>query len=204
MRGLDIPEDSKLKSWREIFVSWFDELEKVVKLSDGNDAPYVHAEHGSTHHFGVSASKAGLGTIREVYGKRNDHNARLDLCLISESALDIVESKWIEFDCSKSIPYNSIISGIERACSDVVSYENNNSLFNSKDRIVRRSGVLFISPYFKDDDVNMLKIKESIDYINYNIKYDILAWSFPIRARGLKYWGRVYPGTIAVVRCIEK
>ena len=204
MQGLDIPEDSKLKSWREIFVSWFDELEKVVKLSDGHDAPYVHAEHGSTHHFGVSASKAGLGTIREVYGKRNDHNARLDLCLISENSLDIVESKWIEFDCSKPIPHNSIISGIERACSDAVSYKNNNSLFNSKDRIIRRSGVLFISLYFKDDDVNMLNIKESIDYINYNIKYDILAWSFPVSARGLKYWGRVYPGTIAVVRCIEK
>ena len=202
MQGLDIAKTSELDDWRNIFECWFDELEKVVELCEGNDAPYVHAEHESTHHFGVSASKAGLGTVRELIGTRNGGNARLDLCLVSENSLDIVEAKWIEFDCSKKIPYNSIVSGMDNACNDASSYENIHSLFHSKEKTYRRSGIFFISPYFKGE-INMSKIDALINYLSSELKYDVLAWSFPIKARKLKYWGRTYPGTVAVVRCNE-
>lgn len=200
MQGLDIGESSSLADWRSIFECWFDELERVVELCEGNDAPYVHAEHGSTHHFGVSASKSGLSTVRELMGTRNDGKARLDLCIVSERSLDIVEAKWIEFDCSKVIPKNRIDSGLDSACKDALSYENKNLLFNSKEKINRRSGILFISPYFKGD-VDLSKLEELVNYISSNLNYDVLAWSFPSNARKLRYWERTYPGTIALARC---
>ena len=199
MQNIRIATNSKLKDWEHIFKCWQEELETVIELCDGNDAPYLHAEHGSTHHFGVSASKCGFGTIREVIGKRQGGNARLDLCLISTKIIDIIEAKWLEFDCTKVYPLGRIRSLLNKACSDAASYENNHSLFQSKDKTFRRSGVLFISPYFKHD-INHSRIKRLIDDISSSLNPDILAYSFPKKAEKIRYWKRIYPGTIAIVR----
>lgn len=200
MQGIQIAEKSKLDDWKHIFKYWHEELDTVIELCDGLDAPYIHAEHGSTHHFGVSASKCGLGTIREVIGKRNGGDARLDLCVVSNTTVDIIEAKWLEFECKGESPIDKISNYLNNACDDAGSYKNSHSLFKSKGKIFRRSGILFISPYFKDE-INRAAVNNLIDDISSSLNPDVLVWSFPERAENLRYWERTYPGTIAVARC---
>lgn len=125
MNGLGVINKNKLEGWEEIFQCWEKELIDIVNLTSGFDAPYVHAEHGNTHLFGVSAAKAGYATMREVIGNRNGSSARLDIVLISENYLDIVEAKWLEFNPILKSPIPRISDKVKSACEDALSYKNN-------------------------------------------------------------------------------
>ncbi len=204
MYGLIIPDISNLKDWRIIFDNWFKEIETILELSNGTESPYIHAEHGNINLFSVSASKAGFGTILELLGgNREEHNARLDLCIIGKNNLDIIEAKWLEFECSNYIPKEKIINIFRRALNDAKNYQNKNPIFIDRKKEIRKIGILFLSPYF-ENTVNFKKAEQLIDLFSKSddINYDLLAWSFPAKALHLKYWNRFYPGTIFIAKKI--
>ena len=201
MHGLTISSDSALKDWEQIFQRWDAELQRSVILTGGTDAPYIHTEHGNTHHFGVSASIAGYTTLREVIGeRRGSKGGRLDLCIVSENSIDIVEAKHMEIRSTKRIQYGGIKEQLEHALTDARSYENQHELFSSSAKNLRRVGILFITPYFPDV-FDGAYVDSVLDFIKEEIKPEILAWSFPLASRNLKYWERLYPGVIALVKC---
>ena len=206
MNGIEISNKSNLDGWEVIFECWENEIQRSVHLTSGNDAPFVHAEHGNTHIFGVSASIAGFATIREVIGKRNGNPARLDLCMVSEKYLDIVEAKWLEFNLSDFFPKERIFDQVKGACNDAKIYTNTEKLFHNEEnkKIIRRTGITFITPHFqKDKSFSRELIASTLNNIRQNIKPDILAWSFPVATREMHYWQRVYPGVIAVVTSVK-
>jgi hypothetical protein len=178
MNGIEILNENYLDGWEEIFECWESEIQRSVHLTSGNDAPFVHAEQGNTHIFGVSASIAGFATIREVIGKRNGRPARLDLCLVSEKYLDIVEAKWLEFDLSDSFPKERISDQVKGACNDAKTYTNTEKLFRNEEnkKIIRRTGITFITPHFQNDKLfNQQIIISTLEDIRQKIKPDILS-----------------------------
>jgi hypothetical protein len=204
MNGIEISEKDKLQGWDSIFKRWIHELDNVLELTSGLEAPYVHGEHGNTHHFGVSAAMEGYATIREVMGKRNDLAARLDLVLVSENYLDIIESKWWEFSLLTT-PSRSIIQDkVKNSCSDARSYTNSERLFIGTEKKKRRVGITFFTPHYAENELfNEESISELLTFIKQSTSPDILAWSFPEKSRSLSYWHRKYPGVIAVVKLVE-
>jgi hypothetical protein len=204
MNGIEIAENRKLEGWERIFKRWIFELDKSLDLTNGVEAPYVHAEHGNTHHLGVSAAMEGYATIREVIGNRNESPARLDLVFVSEKHLDIVECKWWEFSIL-NLPSKSIIKDkMKSACSDAMSYTNKEKLFTETQKRIRRVGVTFFTPHYSEGEVfNEKQASELISFIDDTVSPDILAWSFPDKSREMKYWQRKYPGVIAVVKLAE-
>ncbi|AMC36487.1 hypothetical protein VN23_18790 [Janthinobacterium sp. B9-8] len=204
MHGIEMLKSEKLDDWEGIFERWIQELDKILEITDGLEAPYVHCEHGNTHHFGVSAAMEGYATIREVMGKRNDFSARLDLALVSDRYLDIVESKWWEFSLLR-LPSKSIIKDkMSNACADAQSYSSNEKLFSGIEKTIRRIGIAFFTPhYLEGESFDEVRVSELISFIKLSVCPDIIAWSFPEKSRNLEYWHRKYPGVIAVVKLNE-
>ncbi|MGJ0486020.1 MAG: hypothetical protein ACR65R_16010 [Methylomicrobium sp.] len=204
MNGIEITNNGKLEGWERIFKRWIFELDKSLDLTNGVEAPYVHAEHGNTHHLGVSAAMEGYATIREVIGNRGDSLARLDLVFVSEKYLDIVECKWREFSIL-NLPSKSLIEDkVNSACSDAKSYTNKEKLFTETKKKIRRVGVTFFTPHYTEEEAfNEKQASELISFIDNTVTPDILAWSFPDKSREMKYWHRKYPGVIAVVKLAE-
>lgn len=199
MQGLWIADGSPLQRWKDIIEQWQKEIVGGLMLTNGLESAYVHAEHGNTHLFGVSASKVGYVTIREVIGTRNGNVARLDLALVTQRHLDLVESKWFEYAVDTD-PESKIAQQISAACGDAATYSNQERLYRCGNRSELRIGLTFCVPYsigstmFLDEDLQCLLGKVHAH------SPDLIAWSFPSESLSLSYWGRSYPGVVAIAK----
>lgn len=201
MNGIEIVKSEKLEDWEAILKRWIDELDRTLELTAGLEAPYVHGEHGNTHHFAVSAAIEGYACIREVMGKRNGHPARLDLALVSKRYLDIVESKWWEFNLLSLPSALNISEKVKNSCSDALSYSNDEGLYFDTDKEIRRIGITFFTPHYAESEsFDESRVSDLLLFIKSAASPDILAWSFPLKTRRMKYWHRRYPGVIAVIK----
>lgn len=171
-------------------------------MTNALDVAYVHAEHGNSTQFAISASAVGYVAFREILGgNRGYRGARLDLCLVSDLTIDLIEAKYVEFDFEHIEKRRIISSKLNSALNEVRGYSNSNSQLFNLNRNVRRVGVSFVSPFYglkSHFDEN--KVYDLLSYIREEIQPDVLSWSFPHQARNLAYWNRVHPGTILVAK----
>lgn len=198
LNGFEVSGNGSLENWRKIFECWQSELIRTLNIADGLDAAFLHAEHGNTHLFAVSASLAGYGTIREVIGRRQKGDARLDLCLISSDFVELIEAKWLEFDICSTSDRPRILTKMREALNDVGKYFNNHGLFTLGPKSVRRIGISFVVPHCSSTPFEEVQVNSLLEYIRGKMAPDLMAWSFPLEARNLSYWERIYPGVIVV------
>lgn len=202
MKGLEISKTANLQNWKAIFECWHAEIDKITIATSGIDAPYVHSEAGNVICLSSAASIAGNATICEAIGYRKTEKGRSggrnDLCIISESYLDLVEAKYCEFNPRTQWILN-VKQHIKIACRDAGNYQND-SLFSIRDK-KRRIGLTFLSIHFNEHEVHTIidSIGNILAEIRSEISPDILAWSFPEITRNMKYFGRIHPGVIAIV-----
>lgn len=203
MYALELKNATSISGWESIFKNWHTQIQTAFDLSNGLDSPFIHAEHGNTHILGVAAALAGYGTIREVIGRRNNHDARLDLCLISAGKIDLVEAKWMEFDGKNYSKYKQIGSQLESALTDVSTYQNSHPLY-ANTITKRKIGVAFVVPYFSPGCFDKNDLERILRHIRSEIAPDAMAWAFPDTNRNIKYWGRDYPGVVALASVLVK
>lgn len=205
MNKIEISDSSPLVDWTPIFEAWINEIDKSIINSSGLEAAYVHAEQANITLFSHAALNCGLSVILELLGgKRSDRSdARLDLCIFSRDTIDLVESKFAEFEI-ESHPRPTILkSRIDRALDEVARYENNSSRIFSSGRKIRRVGLCFISPFTnKEDFIDNSNLDRLLTYIRDYIQPDAIAWTFPESAKGFKYWGRTHPGVIVFAKAL--
>ena len=200
----EVLNSESLGGWEKIFPCWFNELDRTLGLTRGQDAQYVHAEHGNIHLFAIAANIAGYATLREVIGGRDgaSRGGRLDLCLVSEQFLDLVEAKWLDFDLL-SPRLDDISVAVQSANKDVGIYRSDGELFKSANKTTRRSGITFLTPHLKlkpEEEFDANKISSLVNEIKILVQPDILAWSFPEKAAKLHYWNKYWPGVIAIIK----
>ena len=189
MNGIEIGSSQTLVDWKPILERWINELERMLELTHGLEAPYVHAEHGNTHHLAVSAAIEGYACIREVMGNRNGHSARLDLVLISDRYVDMVECKWWEFSLFGLPAASGISDKVKEACIDAMSYSNGSRMYSESGKELRRIGVAFFTPHYSENDsFSESKAQDAISLIKSAVSPDAIAWSFPPKTREMKYW----------------
>ena len=200
MNDIEIPEHSRLKDWRALLECWQATLAQILAHTHGEDAPYMHGEHGNNHLLAAAASRVpGMSSMREMIGYRHARQGRLDICLLSDARLDLVESKYHEFNLGRGIAHQNIERALQLARADALSYRNEHGLFTSERKSVRRIGIAFIVPYFRDRDHDVEALAELVDFIRTKVPHDALACSFPQTARALRYsGGRLHSGVIAI------
>lgn len=207
MEGVYLTADSKLEHWEILCRYWITNFHNFCRKANFGDSPHVYLEDGNTHHLSVAASQAGYATMREIYGKRNDGNARLDLCLFKSDTSELVEAKWFEFNLAGNYSVKSVFAKLDDACREVIGFTNDiSSLFDSSTRILRRTGILFVTPY-ADPASFVSKINDLIVQTksSSDLSYDVMSFCFPEKMQTFKtYYGeRIYPGVILLARSVS-
>jgi hypothetical protein len=131
---------------------------------------------------------------------------RLDGCFIGPASVDLVEAKAKEFPIQ---PGGRLLDGhfsgcrrlMDDALHDSMRYFSRHDLFDASPLPKRRVGVAFYYGYFPGGygvDAHCLSA-----YLAKlcTIEHDVMAWTFPGQARGLRYHGdRIYPGVVMLGR----
>ena len=211
--GIEMRDSQRLQGWEPILERWHKELERMVQLTGGLDAPYAQLERGNAHHLGVCAAIEGYACIREVIGGETGSSAgRLDLALISDKRIDLVECKWDEFRFQEPPTAGNIKKTIESACKKAKEWTSvHTPLYSESEsgRETRRIGVVFFTPYYYGHNSSFAsKVEGAISFIKSASSPDAIAWSFPLKTREMAYFQnsrdvRRYPGVIAVVKLAQ-
>lgn len=201
MHDIRIRSGSPLADWEAIFRAWHETLQTVLAHTGGRDAPYMHGEHGNSHLLASAVSRMpGMSSMREMLGHRSARGGRLDMCFLSDARMDLVEAKYDEFDLDKRWDPKRLAGALGAACGDAVTYANRHALFTTPDKAVRRIGVAYVAPYFSSLKFDERRLDALIEAVLNDTPHDIVAWSFPERARGLLYSNneRLHAGVIVV------
>ena len=203
--GFEAELGASLGDWEPLVGQWQAVIERAVDRCQWMDAPFVHAEHGNMHALMVGAEMAGWTTMREMIGNRDDAQGplgRLDGCFIGQTSVDLVEAKAKEFPIQ---PGGQLLGGdfnecrkfMDDALRDSMRYFNRHDLFKPFPLPKRRVGVAFFYGYFKGSSgVDAHCLPAYLAKLR-TIEHDVMAWTFPGEARGLRYHGdRVYPGVV--------
>lgn len=203
--GLSASPSEPLRDWEPIARHWHARTARLLQQCGGVDAPFVHAEHGNMHNFLLAAELSGTATLREVIGSRGQSGGRLDAVLLHDGRRDFIEAKFAEFRLNADgSPSPGALAKCERHLSDaqeqVRVWWNEHPMYLDTRLSERRIALLFVAahlPNFSEEgDVRLTRYVDAMR----TIRHDFLTWSFPGSARMFSYWGRHYPGVIALAR----
>jgi hypothetical protein len=206
--GFECQSASVLADWRSIAERWDAGLERTVARCGGHDAPFCHSEDGNMHALMAGAEMAGWSTLREVSGNRGDAESGagyLDGCFVGDASIDLVEAKHLEFKVSaagelRNSDFAKLQNRMRGAANDADVYFNRHKMFAPSALPKRRIGVLFCSGHLEEDSMSGSPWLESYLAKLREIDHDVMTWSFPSSARGLRYWSRHYPGVVMLVK----
>ncbi len=203
--GLSFSETGTLRDWQVINDHWVAELSHFIDITELSEVPYIHAEHGNTTQLTIAASKAGYAATRELLGGSRDGKpgARLDLCVISKTTVDLIEAKFCEFELGSASVKRVISDNLKQASAQIEGYENSNSILLKSNRVTRCVAIVYIAPFaLKEGFFEEEKIVSLVDNIQREFNPDLLSWNFPESCRSFSCWNRFYPGVILLAKVL--
>ncbi len=203
--GITFSEAGTLRDWQVIHDRWVAELSHFIDITKLSVVPYIHAEHGNTTQLAIAASKAGYAATRELLGGRRDgkQGARLDLCVISKTTVDLIEAKFCEFELGSTSANRIISEQLKQASAQINGYDNENLIHPGSNRVTRHVAIVYIAPFApKEGSFDDAQITSLIEDIKKDFSPDLLSWNFPEICRSFIFWNRFYPGIILLAKVL--